>query len=191
MKKILFIIEGVDNSGKSTFISKVFDGIKCDRWDISKIPKRPDDTPDLKKFYDLVLQCMLMSDRQIQVMDRYYPSEIVYSEVMRHYKAEDDPWYKNFENVLAAVFDVHILICHPSFDTLDARFQILGDSYIDQRAIYDLREGYRLFCKWSQFPVQYFDTADASIFPIARRFVENVIRQNIPDSEEAAKIFRK
>jgi thymidylate kinase len=191
MKKILFIIEGVDNSGKSTFISKVFDGIKCDRWDISKIPKGKDDTEDLKKFYDLVLQCMLMSDRQIQVMDRYYPSEIVYSEVMRKYKAEDDPWYKNFEKVLAAVFDVHILICHPSFDTLDARFQILGDSYITQQVIYSLREGYRNIAKWSQFPVQYFDTADASIFPIARRFVENIIRKNIESPEELAKLFKK
>src|SRR3990167_3323467 len=95
----VIIVEGIDKSGKSTFVellSKKYPGV------LLKITDRPSDGTEaerdkIKKYYSSVLDFIRDNPDKLFLLDRFFWSERVYS-IKRGYDAIDDRVLLEMEN---------------------------------------------------------------------------------------------
>jgi len=188
-KKLLFIFEGVDNSGKSTAIDAIFPELKKQHkicfWNIDKIPEN-DKLVELKRYYLAIYAAVKMSSSKIHVMDRSWISELVYSSVMRGYDATTDVFYNELERWLLENFEIYIVFCNPIVNVLKNRFNLIGDSYIQKQNIqrlYDRYNDFLLRAKITKCNVVEVDTCDFTTLGIAKKVVEDVINRYARDND--------
>lgn len=130
---IVIIIEGPDLAGKSTLVdklSKEYPGI------VIKVSQRPMTKSKgemilFKKHLYSVLD-YVNHNRQTKtiVFDRFYPTEMVYSKVMRGYDSYDDGDFRDMERVIRARNHLYIY-CRPAIEILHERFHSRGDEHIN------------------------------------------------------------
>ncbi len=160
IKPIIIIVEGCDLAGKSTIVnalSKKMPGI------VMKITARPNskdkhEIHKLKTYYYSVLDYInRFYQSKVVILDRFFPSEMVYSKVKRGYEAFADLEYKEMEKVLG--HRNHILIyCDPGKETILNRLRSRGDDYINETDIEHLLKRYEFFMKRTSLKVLRLDT---------------------------------
>lgn len=156
----VIVIEGCDLAGKTYLwnaVIKAFPGIGM------KITARPIDGSDrekekIKMYYRSVLAFINLNyQNKTIIMDRFFPSELVYSKVKRNYEAFDDPEFETFERVLQ--HRKHLIIyCDPGIDTIVERLRIRGDDYIHEEDLRSLHDRYEKFISKSTLSVLRLDT---------------------------------
>ena len=138
----VIIVEGIDKSGKSTFVellSKKYPGI------LLKITDRPSDGTEaerdkIKKYYSSVLDFIRDNPDKLFLLDRFFWSERVYS-IKRGYDAIDDRVLLEMENFLSRI--PHLVVyCMPGERVLQQRLEKEPDDYIEVRDVSDLIERY-------------------------------------------------
>lgn len=144
---IVFIIEGVDCSGKSYLI----DGL-CKKYPSIVIkntmcPTKKDKNQIREyKRYILSILSFVNHNRfnKTMILDRFFPSEIAYSLVKRKYDAFLDRDYKEMEKSLASLNHLYIY-CNPGLEVLNKRFKKRGDEHIVLKDIKNLSKRYDRF----------------------------------------------
>lgn len=156
----VIVIEGVDLSGKTTLwnqVIKSFPGIGM------KITARPLDgtAPErekIKAYYRSVLSFINQNyQNKTIIMDRFFPSELVYSKVKRDYEARNDPEFQTFESVLAKRNHL-IIYCDPTLAVLVERLKARGDDYIKESDLRNLYDRYEEFMKKTELRTLRLDT---------------------------------
>lgn len=159
-KKFVLILEGVDLSGKSTLFDaliKEFPGIGL------KITDRPIndskvERSKIKGYYSSVLGFINVNYQSKNfILDRFFPSEIVYSKVKRGYEGFKDKELRNLERVIKP--RNHLLIyCDPGVDTLVERYKSRGDEYINTTDLVELCNRYEEFLSGTSLRYTRLDT---------------------------------
>lgn len=144
---MLIIIEGIDLVGKTTFIEQLTK--KVNKGIIIKSCYLPGNNfnsnnvlikNQYQKIYNLIKKT---GKKQIIYLDRFYPSQMVYS-IKRNFESMNDKWYKNFEKKLLKTPHLLILLDEPE-NVLNKRLKIRGDDYITINDIKTLKERYIKF----------------------------------------------
>jgi len=142
---MIFIIEGVDKSGKSTLaerVAKEFPGIML------KITDKPENDSEeerdkIKRHYLRIIDFLNNNVGINVILDRFYPSEICYS-IKRGYEAGLDGFYSRLETELKK-FDYLILFCHPGKKTIEDRITKEPDGYVSKKENLDILRRYENF----------------------------------------------
>lgn len=147
-KKIeVIIIEGCDLSGKSTLfdaIIKKFPGIGIKITD-RPINGSPTERRKIKDYYRSILSYMNLNyQSKTLILDRFFPSEMVYSLPKRGYEAMDDDDFPDLEKVIKHRKHI-ILYCDPGLPTIFERLLVRGDDYVDAPALKELYIRYNTF----------------------------------------------
>lgn len=159
MKPIILIIEGVDLSGKSTLMNtlcKAFPGI------VFKITDRPrndsySERGKIKHYYTSILEYINHNRNKIIMLDRFYPSELVYSKVKRGYEAFGEADFNDYERVINNL-DHLVIYCNPGIETILTRLKSRGDDYINEEDIKALMGRYERFSKETRLNTLEIDT---------------------------------
>ncbi len=142
-KGIVVIIEGVDCSGKTTLIEHLRKVIRGLFWKVTDIPKIgiDADREKIKKYYWAMLAIMEHYSTINWIIDRFFPSELVYSKVKRQYEASDDLEFGDIERELKT--RKHLVVyCDPGLETVVERLGTRGDDYIVSGELKELYERY-------------------------------------------------
>lgn len=130
---MLIIVEGCDKSGKTTLsnaLIKKFPGL------VIKITDRPKDASPqqrnkIKGHYREVLSLVSQSKKfEFIFLDRFYPSEMVYS-VKRGYEAMEDKDLQDIEKVVKSM-DHLLVFCNPGKDAIIERIRKEADDYVTE-----------------------------------------------------------
>lgn len=154
---MLIIVEGVDCSGKTVLINQLMrratNAFHIRR---SDIPKSADSTEigRLKRSYKIIKDLyrkVVQPNHGHLIVERYYPSELVYSKVKRGYEAFDDSFYRSFEKDLIECIGDDIILLHvfQEIKTLRKRLLERGDKYINEEELSDLNMRYVKFLEWT------------------------------------------
>lgn len=160
-KPLVMIIEGCDLSGKSTLVhelGKEYPGI------VIKVTKRPlnkkkEEIIEFTKYMNSILG-FINHNRQTKmiILDRFFPSELVYSLVKRGYEAFGDGHYREMEKVIRAMDHLYIY-CNPGYDTLVQRLKDRGDDHIIEEDIRELSNRYEKFFRETKMNKVKLDTS--------------------------------
>lgn len=102
----------------------------------------PDEIATLKDTYTTMYGIYrdMLGDMNL-IFDRYYQSEMVYSQVKRGYEAMDDPYYAKLEHMIKQ--QPHILFyVTADWSTLTRRLKERGDDYIAEDDLQKLLSRY-------------------------------------------------
>lgn len=139
----VIIVDGIDKSGKSTFIdllSKEYRGI------LMKITDRPLDSSEkernkIKNYYSLILGIIMQNPHELFILDRFIWSEMAYS-FKRGYEAINDPWLLETEKILSIL--PHLMIhLSPLEEIIRYRLEQEEDEHINQDDVSDLFKRYQ------------------------------------------------
>lgn len=135
---MLIIIEGIDCSGKTWVVHKLLKKLGGETFLLKhgNRPKTgsPEEIKVLKRTYtdmlDIYRQFSLSITPPVHfIFDRYFQSELAYSQVMRGYEALADDWYKRLESEVKK--ENHILIyVRPNWEIIGTRLRSRGDDYV-------------------------------------------------------------
>jgi thymidylate kinase len=147
---MLILVEGSDGAGK-TWLGELF-AKKLRQTYILKQGFRPrgnnpEEIMELKASYGTMLDIYLrqiLPAKKHMVFDRYYPSEIAYSAVMRGYDASLDIWYKRLEAKLLTL-DHMLWYVHAPLDQIEARFKARGEDFVNMDQVAAVVERYEEF----------------------------------------------
>jgi thymidylate kinase len=143
----VIIVEGMDLAGKSTLVELIG---KRYRGFIIKDTTRPKDgsREEIRKkmnMYSSVFGFINQNENQIVILDRYYPSELVYS-AKRGYESFDNPDIWEFEKYFKLLDKpVYMIICQPPIETIIDRYAERGDDHIVLEDIAMLHDRYTRF----------------------------------------------
>lgn len=160
-KPIVMLIEGVDCAGKGFLIdalSKAYPSI------IIKNTKRPangnkSETIEYKRYIHSIME-FINHNRQTKtiILDRLFPSEMVYSKVKRGYEAFEDSMYAQFDKSLSAMPNLYIY-CNPGYNTIVKRLKSRGDDYVNEGDVKALCERYDKFFDQTKMHKLNLDTS--------------------------------
>lgn len=153
-KELVILVEGIDLSGKSTLVNllaKEYPGI------VIKNTMRPDDgtedeTEKIKRVYTYIIDTIFQTPSYNVILDRFYPSELVYSQVKRGYEAFDDPFYTDLEDRIKNDLmdqNVFLILCKPPVETIIERFAIRDEDFIKKAEVEEIYERYESFFEGS------------------------------------------
>ncbi len=168
---MFIIVEGVDCSGKSTLINQLMrkanNAFHIRR---SDVPKSADLTEigRLKRSYKItrdIYKQVIQPNQGHLIVERFYPSEIVYSKVKRGYEAVNDKFYASFEEELLEIFGQEILLLHvfQEMRVLQERLRVRGDYYISEKDLSELNLRYLAFLEWTNLNVYSSPGDDSGI----------------------------
>lgn len=152
---MIFIVEGPDKAGKTTFINtliKEFPGI------LLKITDRPQNSnwreqDKIRNHYSEVRDFMNNSISFGNfILDRYYPSEMVYG-VKRGYEVMDDPFFFELEQDLIDKHgraEIILLLCDPGEEEIISRIRKEADDYVTEKENLQMLTRYRKMFNQSQ-----------------------------------------
>lgn len=180
----MIIIEGVDCSGKTTFANKLLrelnNSFLIRRGDI---PRSSDQSEigrlkrSYKTVYDLYKKTIRLN-RSHLIVERFYPSEMVYSLVKRNYEGFEDRFYESFENEIVEELGEEVLIIYVFSDnhTLNERLSSRGDDYINKEDIFYLNQRYLKFLENTKVNV-FSVNGDDKYFNNAINFIKLKINE--------------
>jgi len=160
---MIIIIEGTDKTGKTTFINTFAKQHKCI---IIKNQHKPNGINDkqLKESYIALLYFINKYHNKFDIiLDRFYPSQLVYS-ILRGHDSFDDSWYNNFEQKLRKFGHLYVY-CTVDKETLLERHKIEQDEYLKTNNIDLIQKRYDKFYNQTNLnKVQLNITPDKSFF---------------------------
>jgi thymidylate kinase len=155
----VIIIEGCDLAGKSHLFNSIIKSFPGMGIKITDRPKdgSPFERKKIKEYYWSVLSFINKNyQNKTIVLDRFFPSEMVYSLPKRKYEAMFDPDFVNIEKSIRA--RKHLLIyCDPGLPTILERLKSRGDDYVNGEALADLYERYKYFLENTKMNVLRLD----------------------------------
>lgn len=157
---MIFIIEGIDKSGKSTVIKdliKEFDGAV-----VFKLYNKPKNSSERERekvwiaYTELFHQATILAEEgKTVIFDRAYPSELVYS-VKRGYDAfYNNDWWKMDEGLVEAVTLVY---CEAPVEVLKKRFVDTQETDLDFNELEKILERYNKFIETTKLDTIVLDT---------------------------------
>lgn len=163
---MLIIFEGSDLSGKSTIAENVAKKLPADTY-LTKMCSRPKDNSDeeknkvYKRYWNIVewykFIYTLSEGKDTMVLDRFYPSEAVYS-FKRGYDALVDKRIAELDTYIDAEFKALIIYCEPSMEVLKQRLNNRGDDFIDEEDLLKIRARYESFLQFTCCKVIRYNT---------------------------------
>jgi len=155
----LFIVEGCDGSGKSSFINEIFNYQKYPKYEIihNGVYKDREDA-----FHNYNTQ---VDDNEYHgvVLDRSYISELIYGKVLR---GEDNSKYKvdiqSLEDIMRLNFRPIVILCNPPIENVlnTWRSRIDEEHVKDESKIISIYEQYQLIDSFTSLKVIDFDYTD-------------------------------
>lgn len=151
---MIIIVEGIDKSGKSTLIkdlTRYFDDAVVLKLSEYYKPREgdPQSLHNLEVAYDeLFNQARQISYDQHKhvIFDRAYPSELVYSQVMRNYEAWDNNFWWELDKGLGRFGHcLFVYVRPPDGPTHQDRLRSEGESYINGSHVRSLLSRYDRF----------------------------------------------
>lgn len=135
---MLIMVEGVDCSGKTWVAQQLLKKLRGETF-LLKHGNRPktgshEEIEAIKNTYVDMLGIYQQFSHAVPpvnfIFDRYFQSELAYSQVKRDYEAMRDPWYNSFERQVKE--ENHILLyVQPSLEIIEARLRLRGDDYVN------------------------------------------------------------
>ena len=157
---MLIILEGIDCSGKAVIGELILKNLPgCF---FMKHGSKPKDSSDaeilgLKNTYNIMYHIyadFLEAQNKHLLVDRFYPSELVYSKPMRGYEASDDPYYRIFETEIQnANHRTVIIYVYATPEILAGRMLERGDDFIKADQIPLILDRYAGFINNTQLEV--------------------------------------
>ena len=157
----VIIVEGCELSGKSTLVEllqKHYPSLTI------KDTTRPKDDSfeerrKKKATYMSIFNFLHDNPLRTIILDRYFPSELVYSKVKRGYEAFNDLEYRDLQEMLLRMDqEVFIIICKPPIETILDRYKKRGDDYIKEDDVAEIMERYETFYEETKLSVLNVDT---------------------------------
>jgi thymidylate kinase len=152
--KTILIIEGIDCSGKDYFISKLSKEL-CNSITIKNNfkPRNYEEREIIKNKYKAIIAiAKKLASFDFIILNRFYPSELVYSAVKRSYDANKDIWYKFFENSIKRMtwesnIKVILVYVYESPEEIKKRMKERGEDYIIDKDVDNIIKAYDNFYK--------------------------------------------
>lgn len=147
--KDVFIIEGVDCSGKSTFLDFFIknwgDGILIKNC----YKPRTSETTQIKRQYFDIKNIIDKADSvgfNNFFIDRYYPSQLVYS-IKRGKDDFEDEWFWRFDDLMSRTnkYRVHLILITEDVEEIKKRMKERGEEYIQENEVEMLQKRYLEF----------------------------------------------
>ena len=144
----LIIIEGIDKSGKSTLADKLLKSIKNSvhiKANIRPYNNTKEESQKIKEYYESILELLnnkFFKDKTL-IVDRFYPSQLVYS-IKRGNDNFNDKWYEEFENKIIK-FNHLLIYCYISDNILHKRFLRDKEEYLKIKDIKLILNRYNYF----------------------------------------------
>lgn len=144
---MIVIIDGCDKAGKSTVIEKLKN--KVDHGLMLKNLDKPKDGTNssqltIKDHYEEMAVLMKSNPYFIYVLDRWYPTELVYSSIKRGYDSFGDKFYKQFDRKMAKEPNLYVWIdADPNL--IKKRFISDGEDFAKAEEVDKIRERYQFF----------------------------------------------
>lgn len=159
----IIIVEGCDLAGKTTMIdliSKRYQGI------VIKNTIRPKDGSEVERarikfVYNKILSFIADAPFDTFILDRFYPSELVYSKVKRNYEAFADADYVSLEERIKSIVkpeNAFVILCSPPIKTILDRLKDRGDDYINKNDVEGILARYREYAGGTRLNVLEIDT---------------------------------
>ena len=170
----VLIIEGIDCSGKSTFLERL--SKKLGRGIVIKNCYKPRDqeTERIKSQYVRIWDMVLNSSfgpADYIFLDRFYPSQIVYS-IKRGHDDFDDSWYRTFEKALkTSKLNVVLVLVTEDEKIIRERFENRGEEYVKPEEITKLQNRYLSFfdkCKLRKIKIKSTDEFEKNLMEVVR-----------------------
>lgn len=142
----IVIIEGPDLSGKSTAIEKLSKKLNSGFVLKNAFKPREKDSVIFYQYESILAGVMTYLDRQpdqIIILDRFYPSEAVYS-YMRGYDELDSAQTHNMETLCSSI-NVKLIFIDTTVETLEDRYAKRGDEHIKLEQLKILKTRYDTF----------------------------------------------
>ena len=171
----IVIIEGPDLSGKSTAIEKL--SKKLNSGFVLKNAYKPKDADSVifYQYESIIAGVMTYLDRQpdeIVILDRFYPSEAVYS-ILRGYDELDSTETHNMETLCAGI-GVKLIFIDTPVETLEDRYAKRGDEHIKLEQLRILKTRYDTFYDNCTLEKIRVDTTKADWLDDAIAFIKEV-----------------
>lgn len=144
----LIILEGIDKSGKTTIAEKILKSIKNSiliKGNCKPIDNSKQESKKIREYYKTILKLTknnFLKDKTI-IVDRYYPSQMVYS-IKRGKDEFRNKWFKQFEDKICNIKSLYIYI-RPEDSVLKQRLEVEKDEYIGIEDLQGLLERYDKF----------------------------------------------
>jgi thymidylate kinase len=147
---MFIIIEGIDCAGKSWaseyLCKKISNSFYIKHCNTPKTGNASEISL-LKTSYETILnfyRSYVQPNHGHLVVDRYYPSELVYSSVMRQYDAFLDEYYNDLEKIVMKL-EYRLLYIHAPMEEVIKRIELRGDSYVEIEHLSRLKHRYNKF----------------------------------------------
>ena len=147
-KPSLIILEGTDKSGKSTtaiLLSKKIKNSVLIHGNIRPYDNSEKERKKVKDYYRNILKILRIFKDKTIILDRYYPSQMIYS-IKREKDEFKDIWYKNLEKDILKINHLFIYV-RPLEESIIKRLKKEGDEYVDEQDIKILIKRYDNFYK--------------------------------------------
>lgn len=148
------VVEGIDKSGKTTFLN-LLKSIVPSAVVIKNVnPPRIDSIVEktaLKEKYLLIENILDRNKDTVFILDRFYPSEMVYSQIKRGYDALEDDWYWDLDRRLG-LKKVSLVYVESPGEVLKKRFDSCGEEYVETDEIELLIDRYHRFLEHTALP---------------------------------------
>ncbi len=157
----ILIVEGPDLSGKTYAIEKIAKHFNSGF--ILKNTFKPKKLKDTAKIYNqywsllkLVAHYQVAKTDELIILDRFYPSQAVYS-YLRGRDDLEDPSILTLEDFCKKL-GVKMIYLETDLQELETRYEIRGDEYIKKEQLRKLKERYDLFMSNTKLPMLKVNT---------------------------------
>lgn len=159
-RHILIILEGCDNSGKTTLAQNIEKVTNASTYKFTRTPK--DDTDlsfeKLKTHYTTFVETISQTKCYYHIADRLHLSQMVYS-IKRGRDMLTDPWFQQFEREFVMPLQHILVLCDPPQDVVESRMKVRGDDYIKIQEIPLIMQRYKLAFEKSILDKMIVDTS--------------------------------
>ena len=168
MTKIL-IVEGVDLVGKSTAIERISKTLKTGI--TIKNNYKPKSQSNFE-IYNQYLEIMTMTGhyRKLIILDRFYPSQLVYSYLRGFDELEQTPEIAQVIEKDLHFYKTKLLLLDTSEEELRKRYAVRGDEHVDINQILVIRQRYLDFFDRCQLDKLKIDSMDPDFIQKVQRF---------------------
>lgn len=176
------IIEGVDKSGKSTIIEKMKNQFERGLAIKNMIKPRDASKEETKRITDMYDHILRISSCQevTYILDRFYPSEIVYSVLRGNDRFEDTDFMnivKDWENNISN--DTLFVLLETDPAIVAERFKICKEDYVKEEQIKMLQERYNRCFEMSKLPKIKLDTTELGIEKSLELIKQEIAKLNV------------
>jgi thymidylate kinase len=169
----IVIVEGPDLSGKTTAIETLakFNNSGSTIKNNYK-PKTAEESDKLYEHYHVILHAakILSNNGKLVILDRYFPSQAVYSFLRGKEELFGDKRIAKLTD-LCLFHKIKIIFLDTPLLTLLQRYDDRGDEHIKKEQLIAIKNRYEQFMNETRLPVLYLDTLKDNWLETANKFI--------------------